>query len=265
MGWDFLKAHGLGNDFVLHWEPEPPARLPSTAFVRRLCRRQTGVGADGLILVWPESDGRFHMELFNSDGSMAEISGNGLRCVVAALSSWWGVGGREVLVHTGAGPRRGLLLAAGPGGAAEVRVTMGSPGASTRVEFAEGVGWALSMGNPHLVLPVDTLPNERHMAGTVDSLLGHPAFPQGVNVSWMKVHDPGRIELVIWERGVGPTAACGSGASAAATVAHRLGLTGSEVDVVMPGGVARVVTGQDEVLLTGPAHLVYRGALPDPA
>ncbi|MBM4318816.1 MAG: diaminopimelate epimerase [Deltaproteobacteria bacterium] len=292
--WSFLKAHGLGNDFVLHLASagEPP---PSAAAVRALCDRRQGLGADGVILLFPRPEpGIYRMLLLNADGSEAEISGNGLRCAVGALVVWWcRVAGGEPVIETGAGRRRGRVLAAAPGPTAtrpggdalplqvEVEVSMGRPSFAAsaiplagvalsptglihlEVDGSEVEGMALSLGNPHLVI-AGPLPDEEEVLRLGPLLERHPGFPSRINVIWMSLPREGRSELRIWERGCGSTRACGSGACAAAAVAQRRGWAspGELLRLSMAGGEARVrlpAGVEDELLLSGAVRLVAQG------
>ncbi len=287
--WRFLKAEGLGNDFLLHLEGEGEEPLGPAA-VRAVCDRRRGVGADGVLLLGSAAGAEhYRMVLINADGSPAEISGNGLRCAVAALSRWWRRGDAAGLrIDTGAGPRWGRVIgeAAGPGEEAlEVEVEMGSAtagGASVGGALLEScgarrlpdgalsvpvgeervLGYPVSMGNPHFVIPCATLPS-RAGAERMGPLLERLAcFPEGSNVHWMRQGaGGGRLELQIWERGAGWTPACGSGACAASSVAWSLGW-GAPTEgwgVEMPGGSVRVRQGAEGLLLAGPVRRVARG------
>ncbi len=253
------KHHGLGNDFLVALTDDVPDDAGLLA--RRWCHRTEGIGADGLIFGTPPGDDGapgavLAMTLFNSDGSEAETSGNGIRCLA---QRWFAEhGGRQLEVGTGGGLRH-VELVAGDGPTVQVAVDMGPvaegpepvpvaelsrPGYTTR---RAGTG---AVGNPHLVVEVDDL-------AAVDPALDGPALeaswkPDGINVHFL-VHDGGdAISLRHWERGAGATAACGSGAVVAASLAHRWGLVGDRVEVTMPGGRAEVLLGPS-VVLVGPA------------
>ena len=274
------KHHGLGNDFLVAVEPSRPL---SGADARAWCHRREGIGADGLIQAVPvpeaaQLDGsdraaptRWRMTLWNSDGGQAEISGNGLRCLVQAVADRFGHDRSEELaltIETDAGPRPALLLASSSTapvvpGHDLVRVGMGKaldgPAPSRRwselgITLDHEVG--VDLGNPHLVgflgasgPAIDTIDMGR-IGPVVEA--DHPG---GLNVHLVRVVDRSRVEMVIWERGAGVTLACGSGACAAAWAADRAGLVdGADgVEVIMPGGSARVDVADSEVVLTGPA------------
>lgn len=250
------KHHGLGNDFLVALVDEVPPDAPALAVA--WCNRTRGVGADGLIFGTPADtrDADLRMTLFNSDGSRAEISGNGIRCLAqAALSR---AGGSQLRIVTDGGVRMlGLIESAGS--RAQISVEMGAvgagpelpePGVLARPGFSILRAATADVGNPHVVLEVDVLES-------VDPALDGPAIedlwkPDGINVHFLTHTGDNRIRLVHWERGAGATEACGSGATVSATVAHGWGLVGTDVSVEMPGGDARVQVG-DEAVLIGPA------------
>ncbi len=260
------KHHGLGNDFLIVVDP---ARPLSADDARRWCDRRRGIGADGLISATPLADGTWQMILWNSDGSRPEVSGNGLRCLGQALAFHIGTDQPTTFtVSTDGGVR---TLDVEPGDPiAQVRVDMGPATEAGELsprwsELGVDVGrqMAVDIGNPHLVALVDD-------AASHDVTVVGPAveadYPNGVNVHLIDVVDRSTIRLFVWERGAGYTEACGSGACAAGWAAHAWGLTDAVVDVVMPGGSARieVVDGDHPtILLTGPAEFVGRVVLED--
>ena len=256
------KLHGLGNDFLVLLEATAGAPVPTgpdaAALARRLCDRHRGVGADGLIVgTEADADGvDVVMALHNADGSRAEMSGNGIRCLAHAVVRARGGDAGDVVVDSDAGRRH---LAVAPGerpGVARVRVGMGAvaDGPAVPADVAERLGGArhatVDVGNPHLVVLVDD-------PGAVDlAAVGPPleaAFPAGVNVEFVAPTSRG-LDLVVWERGVGVTEACGTGACGAAAVAHRWGLVGDSVAVRMPGGEAEVLLAGDHATLVGPSE-----------
>ena len=263
-----VKYHGLGNDFLVALEADgltgPAGEVPAE-LVRRLCDRHRGVGADGLIVVRPPSSGgELAMELRNADGSRAETSGNGLRCLALAVVDAGTAAERVVSIETDGG-----LIEASvgrpSGRCAEVRLTMGeavvdpSPLAPAR-EIPEGFSaLRVEAANPHLVLLGTSL------AGLDPAVAGPPlesARPGGQNVEFVVPDGAGGLRLVVWERGVGLTAACGSGSCAAAAAARMEGLVGDVVTVHNPGGDLVVeMSGpakRPAVALTGPACRVAR-------
>lgn len=259
------KLHGTGNDFLVTREPLRGADAVA------LCDRFTGIGADGLLLLQPGTDGAdATMTLYNADGSLAEMSGNGARCL-AWVARREGLGTEsQLIVDTGGGRRTLDLTCDATGEVAYAVCDMGpvtfDPGlipVTTREPFdlaaeVEGVtvtGDAAGIGNPHWVLFVDD-PGALDV-GRVGPVLDHdPRFPNGVNVEFVRVIGRDRIELRVWERGVGETRSCGTGACAAAAVVARRGLVGHEVVVTVPGGELVVELG-DTVRLGGPVRHVF--------
>ncbi len=277
----FVKMHGTGNDFLLV-RPEIEER-DWQALSRAMCERHFGVGADGLILVLPSQRADIRMRLFNADGSEAEVSGNGIRCLV------------KYVVERGlAQPLHGRVtieavhdvLAAevtmvGPVVAA-VRLSMGRPRFAPKdipviAELAPPVidlpievdgqrleVTCLSMGNPHAVLFTDEAVEKYPLEKLGPEVERHPSFPARVNYGVARVLDPARLELRVWERGVGETLACGSGCCAAMVAARLKGLAGHRVEIAQPGGMLKVEwDGKGEVFLSGPAQCVFEGDWPE--
>ena len=222
-----------------------------------------GVGADGLILYRFTTAGAA-MRLINADGSDAEVSGNGVRCLAALVVEARGSGpGRAepIVVETDAGPKRLELLHAGGDGYV-LRAAMGQPAdlcerdldaAGERVRVV-----SLRVGNPQCVVLGSPVTEARlHLLGPI--LERHPAFPRGTNVELAEVVSPGRVRILIWERGVGPTSASGTGACASAVAAASFGGASRDVEVASPGGTQRVEWMPDGLYLTGRARIVFRG------
>jgi len=243
---NFSKMEGLGNDFIVfEGSVEVDAEL-----VRKLCDRHFGIGADGVLRVGQEGD-FIRMDYWNADGGMAEMCGNGLRCVALYAYDNGLVESKTFVVKTAVGDRRveiGDLISVelGP-------VTMGEPRDWNGMTFH-----AVSVGNPHLVT-LGKDPTKIDVASIGKAL--ELATPGGTNVGFGSVVGSG-INLRVWERGVGETLACGSGMVAAAALAHRLQLTGPEMAIKVPGGDAIVEIEDTTTWLTGPARLVFRGELP---
>lgn len=269
------KHHGLGNDFLILIDLEDRHRLtPST--VRHLCDRHRGLGADGLIRVVAGRDGAaVAMELHNADGSPAQTSGNGLRCLAQAVGDAGAVSGLDFVVSTPAGPRP---VSVGPGprpGEVEVRVGMGVPevgpdqsqgGPGGRPVDPAGLGgggtgptgevrcrW-VGMGNPHLVL-LGGDPFRVDLAELGSRM--EAAHPGGVNVEVVALGPgPDELRIRVWERGVGETQACGTGSVAAAAAARAWGLVGDHLVVHNPGGPLEVDLSGPTAVLTGPSQKV---------
>jgi diaminopimelate epimerase len=247
------KYQALGNDFLILVDADG-ANAVDDDFVRRACDRHRGVGADGLIRVRRDASGAADlvMELRNADGGAAQMSGNGIRCLVRAAVAHGLVTGPEVAVATDAGVRRLWIKDEG------VAVDMGKAELGDEREHSSP-GWRqreVDMGNPHLVLLCPD-PAEVHVAELGPKL--EQLRPGGMNVEFI-APGPGtdELRLRVWERGAGETQACGTGACAAAAAAHASGLVGTHVTVHNPGGDLEVDVGEDSVLLTGPAEFVAR-------
>jgi diaminopimelate epimerase len=254
-----VKGHAYGNDFLLVPESDV-AGADLEQLSKEICDRQTGVGADGLMLYAYEGD-RVRMRLFNADGSASEVSGNGVRCLAALV-----VRDRptvsQVIVDTMAGPKV-LHLAARSGDSLTFRAAMGRP-QDIRVLDLNAAGETvravvLSVGNPQCVLLNDSLDPERFQK-LGPALEHHSQFPNRTNVSFVRVEAPNRIRILIWERGVGPTTASGTGACGAAVAAAAYGHVSRDVEVISPGGSQHVEWREDgEIFLTGWARLVFEG------
>ena len=266
----FTKAHACGNDFLIVTE-EAARSHDWVNLTRRLCARNSGVGADGIeFFAWtgPKS-GR--IRLHNADGAIAEISGNGTRCVAAWMAQELNARpGDELQIETGAGLRVCRIDSVLSNGRFEVEVTagMGVPEFEPKTmkvldeQIVEGL--VVSTGNPHFVVRV---PDAKFkLAHWLWNSVGaeictHRDFPNQTNVEFFYVANPNEIEIRIWERGVGPTSSSGTGTSATATAAIALGLAKSPVTVVAPGGPQTVLWDGPgtELFLTGPAALIARG------
>jgi diaminopimelate epimerase len=267
------KYQATGNDFVMTFDPEDERPL-SAAEVEALCDRRFGVGADGSIRVGRGRNGRPFMDYRNADGSVAEMCGNGLRCVALLLRDVGAEAAAGFEVDTRAGIRAVELLAPG-----RVRVDMGAPGFTKAAIPMRGPAWetfvdqpvdlggavvtgtALSMGNPHLVLFLDHEPEWSEVAHVGPVLERDGRFPEGTNVEFAHVNEDG-IEARVWERGSGETMACGSGACAIGVAAHEMGLADRATRVRFPGGVLDVDREDSgSVTLTGPAARVLEGTV----
>lgn len=257
-GIHVIKGHAYGNDFLLVPEADAEGRdLPALA--RAMCDRQRGVGADGLILYAFEPAGA-RMRLFNTDGSASEVSGNGVRCL-AVLVVRERPGTKEVAIATPAGIKHLQLQAQSETGMT-FRASMGKPEEIRAVEF-EAAGErvqavSLLVGNPQCVLLDDPLEESRLM-NLGPAIEHHPRFPDRTNVSFARVEAPDRVRILIWERGVGPTRASGTGACGAAVAAAAYGGASRDVTVVSPGGSQRVEWLESGIYLTGWATLVFEG------
>lgn len=251
----FTKASAFGNDFLMVEGSHASNDL--AALTRRLCDRYRGIGADGVEWLFSDREADVRARLFNADGSEAEISGNGTRCVAADLLSR--TGKTELAIRTGAGLRTCWLIGR-QGATFEFETAMGRPtlGGELVVETSLGraAGMKVSMGNPHFVIFAEDFPGGWQERA---ALIGaQPLFPQGTNVEYVVVRGPGEIEIRLFERGVGETQSSGTGSCASAAAAIASGKVASPVRVVAPGGT-QTVRWEDQVYLLGSATLICRG------
>ena len=275
----FAKAEALGNDFVIV-DARQLAGKDASRVARQVCRRSLDLGADGLILFRQREASRkpdVSMQVFNADGSEAEISGNGLRCLAALLIRQGQAAGRTLTIHTRAGARRLRLMDAKPPqylfnllmgepllDPASIDFRPDRPGASL-VGYPLAVAGRIhpvtvtSMGNPHCSLMVEDL-EKVDWEGLGRLIEVHPWFPRRTNVEFVQVLDRGNLAVRFWERGVGKTLASGSGGCAAVVAACLNGASDREVQVHTPGGILQVHWREDNQLsLTGPARIVCQG------
>jgi diaminopimelate epimerase len=251
----FVKASACGNDFLIIDGMHAPADLVAAS--RRLCDRHDGVGADGVEWLFPDQEANVRARLFNADGSEAEISGNGTRCVAAYLVCHGADG--DLRVRTGAGVKSCRLVRRS-GVDFEFEMGMGEPQVgdefSIKLAFAEVRGIPVSMGNPHFVLLVNEFaPGWQAEAAEISR---HHDFKHGINVELAKPRSKHEIEIRIFERGVGETRSSGTGSCAAAVASVAARKTESPVQVHAPGGT-QTVRWDGKVFLSGPARLICRG------
>jgi diaminopimelate epimerase len=251
----FTKASACGNDFLIADGSDAAGEFAT--LTRRMCNRHNGVGADGVEWLFPDAEADMAARLFNADGSEAEISGNGTRCVAAEWCSR--MDKKQVVIRTGAGLKT-CRLTKQQGASFEFEAEMGEPvvGGRQAIEtmWVRAVGTQVSMGNPHFVVFVDSFSEgwQRQAA-----LIGtQPVFPHGTNVEYVVVRGPNQIEIRLFERGVGETKSSGTGSCAAAVAAIAGGRVSSPVTVVAPGG-PQTVRWDQQVYLTGPASIICRG------
>jgi diaminopimelate epimerase len=251
----FVKATACGNDFLIIDIVHAPADIHS--FARRICDRHNGVGADGVEWVVPAEDADLGVRLLNADGSEAEISGNGTRCVAA----WYCAEHQRdsVVIRTGAGLKT-CDLTSRDGNTFEFRSSMGVPEVGDefpiKLTHGEMCGVPVSMGNPHYVVFVSEF--ELGWQAVAEQISKHRDFKCGMNVELVKVMNEGEIEVRFCERGVGETMSSGTGSCAAAVASIHTGKAKSPVRVHAPGGT-QTVEWSGEVFLYGPASLLCRG------
>jgi diaminopimelate epimerase len=283
MDLHFVKMHGCGNDFVVvddlseQWDFDEAA-------VRMLCDRHFGIGADGMILVRPATDpaADFFMLYINADGSVAEMCGNGVRVFAKRLVDTGLVTGDSVAVQTLGGVRHIEIERDADGAFALARVDMGAPAlarsdipttlpgdpvvdATVQTGLGAFAVTCVSMGNPHAVVWVDDV--ETAPVTTVGPLIEcADVFPRKTNVEFAQVVSEDDIRLRVWERGVGETLACGTGACATLVAAVLTGRTGRTATIELPGGDLEIALTHDgRVMMTGPAETVFEGvwSIPD--
>ena len=271
------KYHGTGNDFVMIEDVADRLELTED-LARRLCDRRFGVGADGVIRVAPADDADFFMDHRNSDGSLAQMCGNGIRCLSKLVYDRGLVDRTEIRVGTRSGIKT-LQLHVEDGAVAAATVNMG------RARFARGTlpmagdpeepfvgepfevdgrsykATAVSMGNPHLVLFVEEDPDDVDVPRLGPLVERDERFPERTNVEFVAVQDDG-VKVRVWERGAGETMACGTGACAAVVAANEAGLVPASAPARFPGGLLRIERlADDEVRLTGPAERVFEATV----
>lgn len=273
----FLKYHGLGNDFILIDGTDGNLEIDKD-WCKKVCDRNFGIGADGVLYVMPGVGTDITMKVINADGTEAEMCGNGIRCVAKYAYDYGIVKKKTFTIHTLAGDLEAVVSFGDDGKVATVTIDMGAPeldGRSVPIDhdgefINEGFvidslrlkGTAVSMGNPHFVI-FTRLENE-----TIDRLgpmiEGHEFFPNRTNVEFCQVKD-GKIYVRVYERGAAWTLACGTGASASAVAAALTGLVPFDepIDVKLPGGWLKVTVSKDlsRVLMEGPAEFVFKGEI----
>jgi len=264
----FIKYHGLGNDFILiDSRKEKLEEFDLKQLAIAACDRHFGIGADGLLIVWPSQKAHYRMQVINPDGSEAEMCGNGIRCFAKYVYETDQLKEEVISVETLAGTILPAVILE-DGKVIGVEVDMGEPreiqnsklipipsGQNSEFEITE-----ISMGNPHAVIFADDLAAiDLPVIGP--EIENHPHFPNRTNVEFVKVLSDKEIEVAVWERGAGETLACGTGACAALVASHLAKKTGRRVIVHLPGGNLDIEWGEDNhVLMRGPAEKVFEGA-----
>jgi diaminopimelate epimerase len=263
MGLAFHKYEGLGNDFVLVEADREDAVTPALA--RELCDRRRGVGGDGVLLVLPPSskEAQGRMRVLNADGSIPEMCGNGLRCAVLHVARARGQASGEITFETDAGTKPCTIDDRDGRGLVTVDMGLVRVLEDVRIDLGGDV-WEMTLadaGNPHAVSVREAT------RATIDEvgprLSTHARFPAGTNVEFARFRSGG-VDLVVWERGVGVTLACGTGACATVAVGVAKGLCkkGEEISVHLPGGVLSIsIRADGHAIMRGPARHVFSGAV----
>ena len=255
----FTKLHGDENDFLLTWHHAIPTQDDLPEIARRICARNTGMGADGWMLVARTEEG-LRTRLFNSDGSEPEISGNGTRCAAAFAVEVAGITGPRLTIITAAGPKQ-LRLIERSALHFLFEMNMGIPvtvdlHATMRLAGRDFDPVLLNVANPQCVFFVEEFPHDwRVVAAEAEA---HPRFPKRTNVSLVKVLDRHSIEAVFYERGAGETRSSGTGSTGAGAAAILRGLVESPLEIRTPAGLLKL-RWDDSVFLTGPAEIVGEG------
>jgi diaminopimelate epimerase len=270
----FYKYHALGNDYIVINPADIHEKLSSDQ-IQRICHRNFGIGSDGILLgPLDTATSDFALRIYNPDGSEAEKSGNGLRIFSRYLWDNGLVRGDWFTVHTAGGIVKCRIHTEGRSVTVEMgRVNFrsdripvdGKPreviNETLNVDGQELIFCAATIGNPHCIIPCDEISaaETRRLGPHVEN---HPLFPNRTNVQFMKILDRANIQIEIWERGAGYTLASGSSSSAAAAVAHRLGLCDSDIVVHMPGGKIDISISEDyQIMMAGPVTKVAEGTL----
>jgi len=256
------KAHAYGNDFLYVDQRDLVASATAALaeLARELCDRHTGIGADGLILFERTADGA-SMRLYNADGGIAEVSGNGVRGLAALVARDETRSAIELTIQTDAGPKR-LTRTARAGSRQTFRAAMGLP-RDLRHMVIEAAGErlqaiAMDFGNPQCVV-IGQLPDADRFRRLGPAIERHRLFSNGTNVEFAAVEAADQVRILIWERGVGPTQSSGTGSCAALIAAASFGGAAREGEVIAPGGSQRVEWRDDSVYLTGWAEVVFEG------
>ncbi|KKM77426.1 hypothetical protein LCGC14_1370130 [marine sediment metagenome] len=269
MSTSFSKYQATGNDFILIDGLDNGVGLDKNK-IKVMCDRHFGIGADGLIIVESSTTADFFMNLYNADGSVAEMSGNGIRTLTAFLLDKGHISGNKVEIETRGGIKKididDRLFS----------VDMGEPSFDKRsIGFtAEDDMWAYpltindqeievygaSMGNPHCIILTEDIGNApvKELGPVIEK---HDLFANDINVEWVQIESPENLKVEVWERGVGYTLACGTGACAALAVTNKLDLVKNKAKVSLPGGELQVEFRGKRLHLTGNANLVFKGSI----
>lgn len=272
----FVKMHGSGNDFVIIDMSEKLNGVDLHKLAERLCNRNFGIGADGLMIVHPSEIADFRMQIINSDGSEPEMCGNGIRCFAKYLYLSGKTEKKALEIETLAGIIRPEIVE--KNGSMQVKVDMGEPilkpelvpvsgfdgdivlNQELKVEDTTFNITTVSMGNPHCIIYVDSFENLNfeYWGPKLESYT--QAFPKKINVEFVTVEDEQNLHVKVWERGAGPTLACGTGACAVLTSSVLNKKAGRKANVHLPGGTLEIEwLDNNRIFMTGPAEVSFTG------
>jgi diaminopimelate epimerase len=276
MTFSFTKWQGCGNDFVIiDCQKEPIDDY--AAMAKKICDRHFGVGADGLIVVLPSAKADFRMRIFNTDGSEAEMCGNGIRCFARYVFETCMTNKESFTIETGAGIMTPQMEFSAGGSVQGVKVDMGEPILAADKIPVDGYGserviaqpiavldktyqmTCVSMGNPHCVIFVDDI-DKVPIESVGPAFECHKKFPRKTNTEFVEVKDKGRLRMRVWERGAAVTLACGTGSCATLVAAVLNGKADKKAEIELDGGKLMVEWADDNhVYMTGPAEIVFEG------
>ncbi|MFA5840169.1 MAG: diaminopimelate epimerase [Candidatus Margulisiibacteriota bacterium] len=256
----FHKYHGLGNDFVLlDSRKDKLDGIDIKKLAIDVCDRHFGIGADGILIVWPSTKAHYRMQILNPDGSEAEMCGNGIRCFTKYVFETDKLKEEVISIETPAGIILPAIIPSSNPTVTTVEVDMGIPSEQGKIELYGLTFNKVSMGNPHAICLVGDF-------GQIDfydlgpKIEHDPHFPQRTNVEFVKVLNDKEIEIKVWERGAGETMACGTGACASMVAAHSAGKVGRKIIAHLPGGALEIEWNDDNhILMRGPAEKVFEG------
>ncbi len=277
----FSNMEGLGNDFIIVDNINHSIKTPYAILAKKMCDRHFGIGGDGLIVIAKSETSDIKFSIFNQDGSEPEMCGNGIRCFAKYLYDKKIVSKKKFTIETRAGEIIPEIFLTEKGEAANIKVNMGKPildpdkiifntdkrfAFSEKIETTEGdiILTAVSMGNPHAVIFCDNY-NDNIVKKMGPIIEKHPLFPNGTNVEFVQIISKNRLNVRAWERGVGETLACGTGACAALAASYLENKIDFKATVCLPGGELLIEWNQSDncVYKTGPASFVFEGIYSD--
>jgi diaminopimelate epimerase len=257
----FTKMHGLGNDFIIIENMKKEIFLSSKQ-VRSICNRNFGVGGDGVILIERKDGADCFMNYYNSDGTVAEMCGNGIRCTAKFFQEKISPKKKELLVDTRAGIKKIICHDDGT-----FSVNMGKPKFSHKdfpkglVEISNFSFECVSVGNPHAIVFVNNIENI-DLISIGPRVEHNPHFPNKINVQFVEKVTNNKLKMLTWERGAGATLACGTGATAVYSLAHRKGIINGETNIQLPGGnLIMSMNEKGEVIMRGGADISFEGEI----